>query len=85
MVPCLGPLIAESNIIAPQSWYDTVDPPGQAFVSDHNHKHLLRGSVTGAKGLVVTEDAAAGDEDVVTYAVDWNETGLPTTLKCWRS
>ena len=68
----LALLIAESNIIAPQSWYDTVDPPGPGVVSDYNHKHLLRGSVTGAKGLVVTEDAGAGDETVVTYAVDWN-------------
>ena len=63
----------KSNIIAPQSWYDTVDPPGPGVVSDYNHKHLLRGSVTGAKGLVVIEDAGAGDETVVTYAVDWNE------------
>ena len=68
----LGLLIAESDIIAPQSWYDTVDPPGPGVVSDYNHKHLLRGSVTGAKGLVVAEDAAAGDETVVTYAFNWN-------------
>ena len=68
----LALLIAESDIIAPQSWYDTVDPPGPGVVSDYNHKHLLRGSVTGAKGLVVAEDAAAGDETVVTYAFNWN-------------
>ena len=68
----LALLIAESDIIAPQSWYDTVDPPGPGVVSDYNHKHLLRGSVTGAKGLVVAEDAAVGDETVVTYAFNWN-------------
>ena len=69
----LALLIAESDIIAPQSWYDTVDPPGPGVVPDYNHKHLLRGSVTGAKGLVVTEGASEGDETVVTYAFDWNE------------
>ena len=69
----LALLIAESDIIAPQSWYETVNPPGPGVVPDYNHKHLLRGSVTGAKGLVVTEEASAGDETVVTYAFDWNE------------
>lgn len=71
----LAILVAENNIIAPQTWYDTVDPPGppNEVVYDYVHKHVLRGSVTGAKGEVVATDPSQGDAAQFDYVFTWND------------
>lgn len=65
----LSLLIAENQIIAPQLWYGN-EPE---FVEDFEHKHMLRGSVTGAKGLVIADNPAAGDTQLLTYCYEWND------------
>ena len=69
----LSLLIAENHIIAPQLWYPNVDPPGPGFVEDFEHEHVLRGSVTGAKGLVVADSPTTGDTQMLTYCYEWND------------
>lgn len=69
----LALLIAENHIVAPQLWYPFVDPPGPGYVEDFEHEHMLRGSVTGAKGLVIANTPAAGDIQQLTYCYEWNE------------
>lgn len=69
----LALLIAENDIVAPQLWYPNVDPPGPGFVEDYEHKHVLRGSVTGAKGLVIEDNPEAGATQQVCYSIDWND------------
>ena len=68
----LALLVAENHLVGPQLWYSTVDPPGPGFVEEYEHEHMLRGSVTGAKGLVVAENPAAGDTQQECYAFAWN-------------
>jgi hypothetical protein len=41
-------------------------------VEEYEHEHMLRGSVTGAKGLVVAENPAAGETQQECYAFTWN-------------
>ena len=41
---------------------------------DYEFEHLLRGSLTGAKGLVVADNTAAGDAEQLCYASNWNPT-----------
>ena len=69
----LALLIAENHIIAPQLWYPNVDPPGPGLVEDFEHEHVLRGSVTGAKGLVIADTPTAGDTQMLTYCYDWDD------------
>ena len=69
----LALLIAENHNIAPQLWYPNADPAGPGRVEDFEHEHMLRGSVTGAKGLVIAEDPSAGDTHQVSYCYTWNE------------
>lgn len=69
----LALLIVENNIVAPQLWYPQANPSGPGFVENFNHEHVLRGSVTGAKGLVVADSPNAGDADQFCYAFDWED------------
>lgn len=69
----LGLLVAENHVVGPQLWYPTVDPPGPGLVEDYDHEHVLRGSVTGAKGLVVAENPEAGDAHQECYTYAWND------------
>ena len=68
----LSLLVAESDLVAPQLWYPTANPPGPGLIEDYNHEHVLRGSMTGAKGLVLAEGANAGDIHQGCYTFQWN-------------
>ena len=50
-----------------------VQPPGPGLVEDYDHKHVLRGSVTGAYGLAIAENPVAGDTHQVGYTYTWND------------
>jgi len=64
----LALLVSENHLFGPQLYYDN-DPE---TVVDYEFEHLLRGSLTGAKGLVVADNAAAGDAEQLCYASTWN-------------
>ena len=64
----LAILFTESSLIGDQLYYGE-DPE---HVTDYEFNHLLRGSVTGAEGLVVTVDALAGEEFQSDYTFNWN-------------
>ena len=68
----LSLLVAENDLVAPQLWYPTANPPGPGLIEDYNHEHVLRGSMTGAKGLVLAESANAGDTHQGCYTFQWN-------------
>ena len=68
----LSLLVAENDLVAPQLWYPTANPPGPGLIEDYNHEHVLRGSMTGAKGLVLAESANAGDIHQGCYTFQWN-------------
>lgn len=68
----LSLLVAENDLVAPQLWYPTANPPGPGLIEDYNHEHVLRGSMTGAKGLVLAESANAGDTHQRCYTFQWN-------------
>lgn len=68
----LALLISENHLVGPQLWYSTVDPPGTGYMEEYEHEHMLRGSVTGAKGLVVAENPTAGETQQECYAFTWN-------------
>lgn len=68
----LALLVSENHLVGSQLWYTTVDPPGPGYMEEYEHEHMLRGSVTGAKGLVVAENPAAGDTQQQCYAFTWN-------------
>lgn len=61
-------MIAQGPIIAPQLNYDA-DPE---FIPDYQHKHMLRGTGTGATGLTAALNPIAGQEDEIHYTLDWN-------------
>ena len=65
----LALLVAESELFGPQLWYGN----NPEYVEVYEFEHLLRGSVTGAKGLVVADSPNAGDADQFCYAFDWND------------
>jgi thiol-disulfide isomerase/thioredoxin len=64
----LAILFTESSLIGDQLYYGE-DPE---HVTDYQFNHLLRGSVTGAEGLVVTVDALEGEEFQSDYTFNWN-------------
>ena len=68
----LSLLISESDLIAPQLWYPSANPPGPGLVEEYNHEYVLRGSMTGAKGLVISESPNAGDTQQECYTFQWN-------------
>ena len=65
----LSILITESNLIGHQLDYSS-DPE---YITDYEFNHLLRGSVTGAEGLVVISDAQEGDHFQFNSTFDWDE------------
>lgn len=76
--PVAGPvrlaiLVVESHLEGSQLWYGN-DPE---FVEGYEFEHMLRGSVTGAKGLVVTENPVAGDAHQQDYVLVWNAAWAP--------
>ena len=64
----LSILITESELIGDQLYYGN-DPE---HIEDYQFDHMLRGSVTGAEGLVVIDDAIQGDEFQSDYTFNWN-------------
>ena len=64
----LAILFTESSLIGDQLYYGE-DPE---HVTDYEFNHLLRGSVTGAEGLVVIVDALEGEEFQSDYTFNWN-------------
>ncbi|MFM9986568.1 MAG: Omp28-related outer membrane protein, partial [Flavobacteriales bacterium] len=61
-------LITQDSIIAPQLNYDA-DPE---FIPDYVHMHMLRGTVTGATGLIAATNPTAGFSATNSYTIDWN-------------
>ena len=64
----LSVLIEESYLIGDQLYYGN-DPE---HVTDYEFNHLLRGSVTGPQGLVVTSDATNGEHFQSDFSFEWN-------------
>ena len=69
----LALLVAENHTSGPQLWYQSADPPGPGLVEDFDHNHVLRGSITGAYGLVIANNPTAGDTHQVGYNYTWND------------
>ncbi len=66
-------LLNESHIIAPQLWYGN-DP---TYVPDYEHNHMMRTSVSGATGRVITNNPTLGSNATNSYTIDWNSNWLP--------
>ena len=64
----LAILFTESALIGDQLYYGE-DPE---HVTDYQFDHMLRGSVTGAEGLVVIDDAFQGDGFQSDFTFNWN-------------
>ena len=62
-------LITENDIIGSQLTYIPTPP-----VTDtaYHHEHVLRGSATGATGLVAFSNPSAGVSKTESYTIDWN-------------
>lgn len=65
----LALLINENHLIAAQLDYQS-DPQ---VIEDFEHNHLLRGSLSGADGLVVASDPTAGSTVQVDYTLVWDD------------
>ena len=65
----LALLINENHLIAAQLDYQS-DPQ---VIEDFEHNHLLRGSLSGADGLVVASNPAAGSTVQLDYTLVWND------------
>jgi hypothetical protein len=63
----LALLINESHLIAAQLDYGN-DPE---VITDFEHNHLLRGSLSGADGLVIATDPTAGTTVQMDYTMVW--------------
>jgi hypothetical protein len=66
-------MITENDIIAPQLWYNH-DPE---YNPEYVHEHMLRGTVTGATGLVVASNPESGSSQTSSYTFDWNTSWVP--------
>ena len=64
----LALLISENHLIAAQLDYQN-DPE---VIEDFEHNHMLRGSPSGADGLVIATDLAAGSTLQLDYT-SWND------------
>ena len=65
----LALLISENHLIAAQLDYQN-DPE---VIEDFEHNHMLRGSLSGADGLVIATDPAAGSTLQLDYTLVWND------------
>ncbi len=62
-------LITESELYDYQLWYGQ----SPSTIPDYHHKHVLRGSVTGAQGLAFSPtNTSAGDQFQRDYTFTWN-------------
>jgi thiol-disulfide isomerase/thioredoxin len=64
----LAILFSESELIGDQLHYGN-DPE---HITDYQFDHMLRGSVTGAEGLVVINNAIQGDVFQSDFTINWN-------------
>ena len=64
----LAIIITESELIGDQLYYGN-DPE---HITDYQFDHMLRGSVTGAEGLVVINDALQGDNFQSDFTFNWD-------------
>ena len=65
----LALLVSENDIVAAQLDYQN-DPE---VISDFQHNHMLRGSLSGADGLVVANAPGAGSTIQLDYTLAWND------------
>ena len=63
----LALLVSESHLIAAQLDYGN-DPE---VITDFEHNHMLRGSLSGADGLVIATDPTAGTTVQMDYTMVW--------------
>src|SRR5690606_34657739 len=61
-------MVTESKIIAPQLWYNH----NPEHVEEYEHNHMLRTTVSGATGRVVTSNPSSGFKQTNSYTIDWN-------------
>lgn len=61
-------MLTESGIEAPQLFYGN-DPE---YIEEYHHEHMLRATGTGATGLTVFSNPAAGASSVESYTLGWN-------------
>jgi hypothetical protein len=66
-------LITESHIFDNQLDYGS-DPE---HIEDYEFNHTLRGSISGALGLVFSENANTGDEIQKNFTFQWNDEWVP--------
>ncbi len=64
----LAVLILENDLVGPQLWYGN----SPEYVVEYLHAHVLRGSITGAKGEVAATNPSQGDAAQFDYALTWN-------------
>ena len=67
----LALLISESHLVGAQLDYG--QPAGQEVIPDFEFNHMLRGSLSGADGLVIATDPAAGSTLQLDYTLVWND------------
>jgi hypothetical protein len=65
----LALLISESHLVAAQLDYGS----SPEVIEDFEHNHLLRGSLSGAEGLVIATDPAAGSTIQLDYTLAWED------------
>ena len=63
----LALLVSESHLMAAQLNYQS-DPE---VIEDFEHNHMLRGSLSGADGLVIATDPSAGSTIQLNYTLIW--------------
>ena len=63
----LALLVSESHLMAAQLNYQS-DPE---VIEDFEHNHMLRGSLSGADGLVIATDPSAGSTIQLNYTLAW--------------
>jgi hypothetical protein len=69
----LSVLITESGLIGDQLDYES----NPSHVEYYEFNHLLRGSVSGAHGLVVISDAETGNSFQSDFTINWNNEWIP--------
>jgi Outer membrane protein Omp28 len=62
-------LITQSHIIAPQLWYGAQP---LEYISNYEHNHMLRASLTGAEGRLIAVNPAPTATVAKSYTFDWN-------------
>lgn len=73
----LAVLILENDLVGPQLWYGN----SPEYVEEYAHAHVLRGSITGAKGEVAATNPGAGDAAQFDYALTWNDDWIQANVE----